>query len=230
MRVVISVGGSVLAPTAEDDRVAAYAEAIRQLIDAGHEVGIVVGGGSIARDYIDAGRTVGASEIALDEIGIGVTRLNARLLIAALGDLVPAEPVETYAAARSALGAYDGVVMGGTSPGHTTDAVAAALAERLDAELLVLATSVPGVFDTDPNTDDTATRYDELTPAELVTVVGALEMNAGSPAPVDLLAAKLLERARLRALVIDGTDPQRVVDAVLDDTFDGTHVLPPGQQ
>jgi len=51
-------------------------------------------------------------------------------------------------------------------------------------------------------------------------------MNAGSSAPVDLLAAKVIQRSGIRTVVLDGTDPQRVVDAVQDDEFEGTEILP----
>lgn len=226
MRVVLSIGGSILAPTEEDERVAEYADAIRALVHAGCQVGVVVGGGRPARHYIESGRDLGANEIELDDLGIAVTRLNARLLIAALGDMVPGLPAGTYAEARTELVRGGVAVMGGTDPGHTTDAVSAALAEYVDADLLVLATSVPGVYDADPNTTPDATRFDSLAPRELVGIVGDLEMNAGSPAPVDLLGAKLIDRSQMHAIVLDGSTPSAVVDAVLEGEFDGTEIVP----
>ncbi len=225
MRVVLSIGGSVLAPTQNEERVAGYADAIRELVHAGCQVGVVVGGGAVAREYIDAGRSLGANEIELDEIGIAVSRLNASVLIAALGDIVPSGPAESYRAARIDMVRGGVGVMGGTDPGHTTDAVSAALAEFVNADLLVLATSVPGVFDRDPNGEHDATRFDQMTPAELVATVADLEMNAGSAAPVDLLGAKLIERADTHTIVIDGTDPTAVVRAVTEGEFDGTEVV-----
>ncbi len=223
MRVVISVGGSVLAPELEPARVEAYAAAVSELVAAGCEVGTVVGGGTAARDYIGAARELGANEIELDELGIGVTRLNARLLIAALDEAAPS-PAESYEAAGEAMRRGDVAVMGGVVAGQTTDAVSAALAEYVDADLLVYATSVPGVYDADPNEDGDATRYDELSADELVDVISDIEMRAGSSAPVDLLAAKLMQRAGMEALVIDGTNPEDVVAAVLEGEYDGTKI------
>mgnify|MGYP000569076037 CR=1 FL=1 len=225
MRVVVSVGGSVLGPK-DPERVAEHAAAIEQLIDAGHSVAAVVGGGSVAREYITSGRALGANEIQLDDLGIAVTRLNARVLAAALGDDAAPVPAETYEEARAALARGEVALMGGTVGGHTTDAVSAAVAEYVDADRLVYATSVPGVFDADPNTDADATRFDSLTPGELVDVVAGIEMSAGSSAPVDLLAAKLIQRSGLHAVVLDGTDPERIVRAVLDDDHEGTDVVP----
>lgn len=226
MKVVLSVGGSILAPSGGHEQVAAYAEAIQELVAAGCTVGVVVGGGAIAREYIENGRALGANEIELDGIGIAVTRLNARLLIAALGDSVHPTPAETYEEARTHLGTRDVCIMGGSSPGHTTDAVSAALAEYIDAELLVLATSVQGVFDADPNVHADATKFDQLSPQELVDAIADLEMNAGSSAPVDLLAAKLIDRSDMRSIVLDGNDASNVTRAVRTGAHNGTAVTP----
>lgn len=226
MKVVVSVGGSVLAPDLEPDRVADYASAVQTLDEAGHTLGAVVGGGPTARDYIETARELGANEIELDQLGIAVTRLNGRLLIAALDDRAAPTPAETYEAGREAIRRGDIPVLGGVVAAQTTDAVAAAFAEYVDADLLVYATSVPGVYDADPNADDGATRFDQLTAGELVDVIADMEMNAGSSAPVDLLAAKVIERSGIRTVVLDGTDPERVVNAVEDGAFDGTEILP----
>ena len=83
-----------------------------------------------------------------------------------------------------------------------------------------------GVFSADPNEVDDAQRYDRLTAGELVDVISSIETAAGSNAPVDLLAAKIIERSGLRAVVLDGTDPDRIADAVAGDDVDGTEVVP----
>jgi len=225
MKVIVSIGGSVLVPTDDSERVAAYADVIEGLDDEGHSVGIVVGGGPTAREYIGAARDLGANEIELDQLGIAVTRLNARLLIAALDNRVAPTPPEDHDRAREALQRGDIPVMGGTVAGHTTDAVATALAEYIEADLLIYATSVDGVYSADPSEDSDATKFDRLSPGELVDIVGGIELEAGSNAPVDLLATKLLERSGLRAIVLDGTEPELVADAV-DGTHDGTEIVP----
>jgi uridylate kinase len=53
-------------------------------------------------------------------------------------------------------------------------------------------------------------------------------MNAGSSAPVDLLAAKLIERSGVRTIVLDGTEPERIADAVRYGEHDGTDIVPQG--
>jgi uridylate kinase len=224
MRVVVSVGGSVLIPTLAAERIERYAAVLGSL-HGEHELGVVVGGGPTAREYIGVARELGADEVSLDRLGIEVTRLNARLLVAALGDRSVSEPLERFERASTALRRGEIPVMGGTEPGHTTDAVATALAEHVDADLLVYATSVPGVFDADPSADPDATRFDRLSPSELVEIISDGGLSAGSNAPVDLLAAKLLERTGLRAVVLDGTDPETIRAALTDD-HDGTDVVP----
>jgi len=226
MRVVVSIGGSVLAPDLQARRVESYATAIEGLLEAGHELGVVAGGGGVAREYIGTARALGANEIELDELGIAVTRLNARLLVAALSEAAPPSPAESLAEAETALRRGEVAVMGGTAPGHTTDAVGTALAESVGADLIVFATSVPGVFDADPDAEDGAEKFDELTADELIEVVRSIEIEAGSNAPVDLLAAKLLGRAGLRGIVLDGTDPDAVRRAIGTGEHDGTEIRP----
>ncbi|WP_224448552.1 UMP kinase [Haloprofundus salilacus] len=228
MRVVISIGGSVLAPELDARRVEAHAAAIESLAREGCELGTVVGGGGVAREYIDAARGLGANEVQLDQIGIDVTRINARLLIAGLGAGVNPAPAHSYEDAGEAIRRGDISVMGGVVPGQTTDAVAAALAEYVDADLLVYATSVDGVYSADPRSDDTAEKFEELTPEELVGVIAPMSTDAGSSAPVDLLAAKLIERAGMRTIVLDGTEPKRLERAVLHGEHEGTDIVPAG--
>jgi uridylate kinase len=228
MKVVVSIGGSVLAPDEGPSRVSEHAAVIEQLEAEGCTVAAVVGGGTIAREYIGTARGLGANEIALDEIGIAATRLNARLLIAALGDRAVQEPPTNYEQASATLRRGEVCVMGGVVPAQTTDAVSAALAEYVNADLLVYATSVPGVFTADPNEDETAERLPELSAEELVDVISDIEMAAGSSAPVDILAAKVIQRSGMRAIVLDGTDPERVLDAVRHGRHDGTDIIPAG--
>ena len=228
MKVILSLGGSVLAPELSADRITAHAEAIESLVDAGFEVGIVVGGGDVARDYITTARNLGGNEVQLDELGIQVTRLNARLLIAALDVKTNPTPAEDFDAAGEALNRGEIAVMGGVTPGQTTDAVAAGLAEYVGADIVAYATSTDGVYDADPEEDPDAIRYTTMSPAELVELVVPMSRDAGSSAPVDLLAAKLIERAGIRSIVFDGTDPDDITEAILHGRHTGTDIIPEG--
>ncbi|MBE0524255.1 MAG: UMP kinase [Methanosarcinales archaeon] len=213
MIIVISIGGSVLISDLDPGRIYKYAENVKQLTEE-HTIYVVVGGGRIARDYISTARALGANEVECDVIGIDMTRINARLLIAALGKSAYPEPSRSYLDANNA--AYWGkiVVMGGLIPGQTTDAVSAVLAEYVGADLLINATSVDGVYTADPNRDKEAKKLSSMTPSELVEIVIKIDMAAGSNSPIDPLAAKIIQRCGIKTIVIDGTDPKNIVEAV----------------
>ena len=206
MLIVLSLGGSILAKDLDPDRFLKYAEVLRH-ISKKHTIIVVTGGGESARHYIGAARAMGADEVTCDYIGIEITRLNARLLAVALGpDAFPDIPTN-YLEAAKAIRPGKVVVMGGVTPGQTTDAVAAILAEYLRADLLTIATSIDGVYSSDPNCDPTAVKYDKISPEKLINIVMAIEMKAGSKSPVDPVAAKIIERCKLDALVMDARDP-----------------------
>ena len=215
MLIVLSLGGSILAKDLNPDRFLKYAEALRKLSEK-HKLLVVTGGGEAARNYIGTARAVGADEVTCDFIGIDITRLNARLLISALGTDAHPEIPTGYLEAAKALESGKIVVMGGITPGQTTDAVSAILAEFLRADLLTIATSIDGVYSADPNSDPDAVKYDIISPEELIDIVMSIEMKAGSKSPVDPVAAKIIERCKLDALVMDGRDPD-LLEKVLDE-------------
>lgn len=220
--VVLSIGGSVLA---DEPLSAAPFRALADRLDerVAPPLGLVVGGGAAARSYIEAGRELGLDETGLDRVGITLTRANAWLLAAAFGQEAYPEPAETFEEAARALRSYDRVCMGGTHAGHTTDAVAAMLAERLDAERLVVVTNVDGVYTADPAEDPKAERLDQVAHAELVRLAGDAR-EAGSTTVVDPLAAQVLQRSSLPGAVVGGEDLDNVARAVEGEGFEGTRV------
>ena len=98
-----------------------------------------------------------------DTIGIGATKLNSALLVAALGDAAPQEIPDTYAQAARLAQPGRIVVMGGVAVGQTTDAVAALLAEYVHADKIIVATSVDGVYTADPEKDPAAKKLERMT-------------------------------------------------------------------
>ncbi|WP_458210763.1 amino acid kinase family protein [Haladaptatus sp. NG-SE-30] len=134
-------------------------------------------------------------------------------------------PARSYEAANEALRRGDVVVMGGTVPAQTTDVVSAVLAEYIDAERLIYATDIPGVFRADPNTCPDAAPFDELTPSQLVSRILDLDMAAGSSVPIDLHAVKMLQRAQFETIVLDGGDPENILSAVRTDEFEWTRII-----
>lgn len=223
--VVLSIGGSVLL-TGEND--ARYFEDLADLLRRlGRELPLLVtaGGGRTAREYIQLGRELGLTEVELDEVGIEVTRLHARLLAARVGPPCPARPPSTVSEAMHELPDASPVILGGTEPGHTTDGVAALLAVRSRAARLVNATNVDGIYERDPRTDPTARRLDRLHWPEFRAMVHAgTTAAAGQNFLFDRLGADLLARAGIPLLVVSGRDLTNLEAAVRGQRFRGSRV------
>lgn len=213
MKIIVSIGGSVLAKELQPEKFKGYATIIKE-IGKNHTVFIVTGGGKAAREYIGVARDLGSDEATCDFIGIDLTRLNARLLIAALGEAAYYEPPLNYKEARTASMTGKIVVMGGVTPGQTTDAVSAVLSEYVGADLLINATSIDGVYTSDPKKNKDARKFETMTPHQLIEIVMKTEMVAGANSPIDLLAAKIIERSNIRTIVLNGENPQNILDAV----------------
>lgn len=191
----------------KDEDPSAYLEELAKMlveVSSATKVYVVTGGGRIARFYIGAGRALGATEQYLDLMGIDATRLNARLVIAALKDHACPEPPKDYDEAVRAGSSYQVVVMGGVTPGVTTDAVSARLAERVRATRLVNATSVDGAYTADPKKDVCAKRIPRMSHEELVTLVSGTAKGAGPTTVFDPVGADVLMRARIRLVIVDG--------------------------
>jgi uridylate kinase len=213
--VVVSIGGSVLLTgTGDPEYFERLADLLRRL---GTERPLIVttGGGRTAREYIRLGRTLGLTEVELDEVGIEVTRLHARLLAARVGPPAPAHPPTTVAAVVEHLKVGSPVILGGTEPGHTTDGVAALVAVRVRAARVVNATDVDGVFDRDPRTHPDARRIERLTWAEFRAMVHA--GTSGEPGQnflFDRLGVDALARARIPLLIVPGRDLANLEEAI----------------
>ncbi|MCI4356230.1 MAG: UMP kinase [Thermoplasmata archaeon] len=225
--VVLSVGGSVIlsADSASD------APYLTELADVLREFGrttplaVTTGGGRIAREYIRLGRLLGLTEVELDEVGIAVTRIHARLLAARIGPPTPLTPAVTTEQAAHELHRASPVVLGGTEPGHTTDGVAAMLAVRLRAARLVNATSVAGLYDHDPRTHPDAQRRERLGWEEFRAIVHeSAGEHAGQEFVFDRFGADQLRRAGIPLAIVDGRDLPNLRKALAGKPFLGTSV------
>ncbi len=222
--IVVSIGGSIMLPKDRDvSYLRSLADTLR-ICSKSYSLYLVVGGGWIARKYINWGRELEADEASLDELGISVSRLNAKLLSLALGKDVNPTPARNFHEAMMAGRHYPMVVMGGTHPGHTTDAVSAMLAERLRCKRLINVTSVDGVYSEDPRKNEKAERYDELDYDSLISIVEKVEGGAGPNVVFDPLAAKIIKRARIKAYILSGDDLENLSSAIGDKDFHGTIV------
>lgn len=221
-KVVVSIGGSVLIPGNNDsDYIARLAE---MLISASKEVqlAVVCGGGKTARYYASTGRELGGDTYQLDIMGIGATRLNAQLLGVALGDM-PVRVPETVEETANASKPGKIVVMGGTEPGHTTDAVATMVAREMRADRVVNATAVDAVYTDDPRTNPSAERIPEMTIARLGEIVYK-EHDASRSSVFDPLGVKIAEECHIDISMVDGRDLVELEKAILGKPFNGTFV------
>jgi len=221
-RIVVSIGGSILIQDKDDITFIRKLAKVLIGVSTNHRLYVVTGGGRVAREYIKIARELGASEIYLDDIGIQVTRLNGRLLIAALGDHCFQKPLETIEDALHAARTHQIVVIGGLHPGFTTDAVSAMVAERVGAVRLINATAVPGVFTADPKKDSSAKLIKKMNYSELIDIVDKAEPGAGQNIVFDSLAARIIQRARINTMVCDGRNLPNLMKAIEGEDFLGT--------
>ncbi|PAV07147.1 UMP kinase [Methanosphaera cuniculi] len=209
MRIVITIGGSILLKEYDAKKFEAYAEVIKDM-NKEHEIFIVVGGGRPARDYISVVRDMGESESICDEIGIQVTRINARLLQCALKDVAYPGIPTNFQQALEYSSTNKIVIMGGTEPAHSTDAVGSILAEYVDADMVINATSVDGLYDKDPNKYDDAKMIKEVTADELMNIVSSNETKAGTYEFIDKTAIEIIKRSAIKTVILNGNDPENV--------------------
>jgi uridylate kinase len=222
-KVVISIGGSILIPDSNDSVfIRELAQLIKELNDEVQMV-IICGGGKIARYYAKTSSELGATVYQQDILGIGTTRLNAELLAIALGDISSTDIPLTAkdAVAKSAPGKV--IVMGGTEPGHTTDAVATMVAKELHADRVINATSVDSVYSADPRKDPDAKRYTEITIEQLGQLVYK-DHGAGKSSVFDPLGIKIATEEKIDLMIVDGRDLKDLKNAILGKKIKGTFV------
>jgi uridylate kinase len=223
--VVASIGGSVLL-RGEDD--AGYLGRLAELLErvgARRPIVVTTGGGRTAREYIRLGAALGLTDVELDEIGIDVTRLHARLLAGRIGLPTASQPPTSVRDAVEEARHASPVVLGGTEPGHTTDAVAAMIGVRLRASRVVNATDVDGVYDEDPRSHPRARRKDRLSwPEFLALLRRGTSGEPGQNFPFDRLGSEALARADIPLAIVAGRDLENLERAIDGEPFVGTLV------
>ena len=211
MKVVLRVGGSVLGSPPDSKLVAGYSEAVSQLTAEGNTLAIIVGGGPVARKYIESAKALGLSPYHQDTIAIHASRLNARLVAMKLGG-VSSVPTSIDGMLQR-LARNRVAVMGGLKPGITTDTVAAVVAERWKADLLVKASDQSGIYTEDPRVNRKAKTLDRITYEKMKQILGGAH-RPGIHSIVDPVAADRLFESRVKLVVLQGADPKGVIRAV----------------
>ena len=189
----------------------AYAEVIADLNFEGHSVAVVVGGGEVSREYIRSAAAMGLSTYQQDTVAIHASRLNARLVAMKLGG-VSSVPTSIDGMLQR-LARNRVAVMGGLKPGITTDTVAAIVAARWRADILVKASDQNGIYTEDPRVNKKAKRLDKLTYERMKQILGGIH-RPGIHSIVDPVAVDQLVESRVRLVVLNGADPKSVIKAI----------------
>ncbi len=220
-RVVIKLSGSLFGDNAADE-LKKYAHMLLEISSETQPV-VVAGGGNVARHYINIARGFGSDEASLDIMGIEVSRLNARLLIAALGDnAYPAVPSDLEQVSQAADGGKI-VVTGGLHPGQSTNATAALIAEKVKAKKFLNATDVDGIYDSDPNKNKGAKLFKDITVKKCFELLGSENSAAGTYDLMDIVALKVIERSKIPTVVLK-SDPSTIKNAIANKAT-GTRII-----
>lgn len=202
-RFVLKVGGSYFLDGnhIREDVLSDFVDLIKQQKQL--KLAIIVGGGKRARNYQADARKMKLTEFDCDVVGVKASQENAFQISRALGKLAIQTIPQTLIEARQ-LWEKGVLVMGGTEPGHTTDAVAALLAEATKSDLIVL-TNVDGIYTEDPKYHKNAKKIPKMSFKNFLELVLKQDkLRPGENYVVDSLAAKVISRSKIHTQIIDG--------------------------
>ncbi len=213
MRLVLRIGGSVIASPINPALISNYANLLKDLKKQGHEIAVVVGGGAMAREFINLAKDLGLDERVQDEAAISVSRIFAQLFLQKLGELGCEYVSLTIEDAVKCLREGKIAVMGGLRPGMTTDTVAALIVKQANAELFIKATDQEGIYNKDPRKHADAVKLDHLSYEDLSQVFAEDKHEAGIHQILDPEAVKILRKRRVKVIVVNGFKPENVLSA-----------------
>lgn len=222
--VVVKVSGKLVSPE-NTSLLSAIISVLRDAWREGVLRAVVIGGGRLSRDYISAAGRLGAGKALQDVIGIEASRLKARLVAAALWPDAFPEPPRSIWEVLEASATGKLVVVGGLQPGQSTATVAAIVAEALGAGRLVVASTVDGVYDKDPE------KYSDARLLSCIDYDGLLKVLASSLEPgryelLDPYAISLLRRSNIETIIVNGRRVERIRAAIRGEPSRYTVVKP----
>ena len=210
----------------DNDVITNVANQIKQINEMGIRTGVVIGGGNICRGRLF--EQMGFERVQSDYAGMLGTVINALILAAKLNQLgvkakamsaINAESVDLFDEKKANDLLDEGYVLifgGGVGkPYHSTDTGAAQRAKDIHADVILMAKSgVDGVYDSDPDENPNAKRFDELTFNDILDL--GLKV-------IDSQAAELCKEAKIEAFVFSMAEENNIVKAVRNETV-GTHI------
>ena len=189
---------------------------------------VIAGGGVVARHYISHARNFNADESTLDELGIEISRLNAKLLIYALKNKAYSHPPTTLQQVKHAVDDGLIVVAGGLHPGQSTNGTAALIAEKIQAEQFLNATDVDGVYDMDPNKFKNAKKFKSIELKNLKNILVHEDSVAGGYDLMDIVALKIIERSKIKTRIIK-SEP-KIIEKAIKGANVGTEIILPSKK
>ncbi len=218
-RVLLKLSGEVLAGETsfglDYNVVQAICKSIKRCTDLGAEIGIVVGGGNFWR-----GRSSGEMDrTRADHMGMLATVINALALADAFEKLdcdvrvmtaLPMQSIaEPYIRNRAVHHLNKGKIVifgaGTGNPFFSTDTASTLRAAEIDADIIFKATNVDGVYDSDPNKNANAKKFDELSFKEMIN----RELKV-----MDSTAASMCRDNNMPILVFNVKDPDNIYRAI----------------
>ncbi len=183
-RILLKLSGESLAGGQghgiDTQRLADYAAQIKEIVEAGVQVGIVIGGGNIFRGLQGAGK--GFDRVKGDQMGMCATVINSLALSSALGAIgvksrvltaIRMEPIGEFYSKWKAIEALErGEVVicsaGTGNPYFTTDTGSTLRGIEIEADVMLKGTRVDGVYTADPEKDPSAVKFDEISYDEVL--------------------------------------------------------------
>ncbi len=199
---------------------------VKDIVELGVEVGIVIGGGNIFRGVAPAAE--GMDRATADYMGMLATVMNALALQDAMRHVgvearvqsaLGIEFVEPYVRAKALRALEKGRVVifgaGTGNPFFTTDTAAALRGMEIDAEIVLKATKVDGIYTADPKKDATATKYDTVTFDEAIhknlKVMDATAFTLCRDQKLPIAVFNIFKAGALKRVVMGEKEGTRVV-------------------
>lgn len=215
MKIVISLGGSVIVPKDLDMMfLRDFAKLIKKYKKK-HKFSIVCGGGHTARIYTSKAKEFGLSTNDAHELGISATHLNAKFLAKILDAKFSNEH-------PTKIGKMKGIVVsGGYKPGWTTDTDAALIAKSMKADMLINMTDVKGVYTKDPHKFKNAKLIPKISWEEFEEMFGKKITGAGKHYVFDPLAGQICKKSKIKVYV-SGKNLKNIEKLLNRKNFTGT--------
>ncbi len=227
-KVVLSLGGSLVVPDGgiNVNFLKEFNDFIRQSVKKNSErqFFIVVGGGTIARQYRDAGEIVLGHELThedLDWLGIHATRLNAQLIRTIFRDIAHPHILKHYEIIRKVDEPV--VVAAGWKPGWSTDYCAVLVCDDYNVTKIVNMSNIDMVYNKDPKKFPNAKPITKATWEEFRKLVGD-KWVPGMNAPFDPIAAKSSQELGLTTVILNGSDLDNLSRYLEGKEFVGTTI------